>query len=68
MKYVMLPQKYEALPLFPPRTAVSRPWSEATEIIEDEDDQSGCFESPMRSVASVSDLACFGLSFIQFLT
>lgn len=59
MNYVMVPQKQEALPLFPPRTAVDRPWSEATEIFEDEDDHSGCFESPMRSVASVSDSLIF---------
>jgi hypothetical protein len=55
MNYVMVPQKQEALPLFPPRTAVSRPASEATEIFEDDDGYSGCNdESPMRSVASVS--------------
>jgi hypothetical protein len=54
MNYVMVPQKQETLPLFPPRTALSRPSSETTEIVEDEDDCSGCHESPMRSVASVS--------------
>lgn len=53
----MVPYKEEPLPLFPPRTAIPRPLSEATEIFEDEEDHSSCQnDSPMRSVASVSHL------------
>ncbi|KAF3387537.1 hypothetical protein F1880_000701 [Penicillium rolfsii] len=49
VNYMMIPRKDEPLPLFPSRTTISRPSSEATEIFEDED----CYdESPMQSVAS----------------
>jgi hypothetical protein len=51
VNYTMIPRKEEPLPLFPQRTTISRPSSEATEIFEDED----CYdESPMQSVSSVS--------------
>ncbi|OQE22545.1 hypothetical protein PENSTE_c010G10397 [Penicillium steckii] len=54
LNYTMIPQKEEPLPLFPPRTAIPRPVSEATEIFEDEDEHSSChYDSPMRSVASL---------------
>ncbi|KAJ5156435.1 Sterile alpha motif type 2 [Penicillium capsulatum] len=54
LSYRMVPRKEEPLPLFPPRTAIPRPASEATEIFEDED-TSGFLhdDSPMRSVASL---------------
>lgn len=68
MSYVMVPQKQETLPLFPPRTAISRPRSNTTEICEDEDDDSECFESPMLSVASVSDSSMFWASKFTKLT
>ncbi|KAJ5734536.1 Sterile alpha motif type 2, partial [Penicillium manginii] len=54
LNYTMVPYKEEPLPLFPPRTAIPRPSSEATEIWEDEEDHSSCQNhSPMRSVASL---------------
>jgi hypothetical protein len=59
----MVPYKEEPLPLFPPRTAIPRPSSEATEIWEDEEDHSSCQNhSPMRSVASVSHFGQFNIS------
>ena len=55
LNYMMIPSKEAPLPLFPPRTTISRPSSEATEIFEDEEEHSNCYnDSPMRSVASVS--------------
>lgn len=49
-------QKEEPLPLFPPKTAIHRPFSEATEIFEEDEYHSYPDNSPMRSVASVSDI------------
>lgn len=55
LNYTMVPYKEEPLPLFPPRTTIPRPSSEATEIFEDEEERSSChYDSPIRSVASVS--------------
>ncbi|KAJ6043992.1 uncharacterized protein N7446_002189 [Penicillium canescens] len=52
MNYLMN-QKQEPLPLFPTRTVMSRPGSEATEIFEDEYEYNRYRNSsPMRSVAS----------------
>lgn len=48
-------RKEEPLPLFPPKTAIHRPFSEATEIFEEDGYNSYSDSSPMRSVASVSD-------------
>ncbi|KOS40109.1 hypothetical protein ACN38_g9033 [Penicillium nordicum] len=45
-------QKEEPLPLFPPKTAIHRPFSEATEIFEEDGYHSYLDNSPMRSVAS----------------
>jgi hypothetical protein len=52
----LLNRKEEPLPLFPPRTAIYRPNSEATDISEDDFGYHGYQDhSPMRSVASVSE-------------
>lgn len=45
-------QKEEPLPLFPPKTAIHRPFSEATEIFEEDGYYDYSDSSPMRSVAS----------------
>ncbi|KAJ5500123.1 Sterile alpha motif type 2 [Penicillium expansum] len=45
-------QKEEPLPLFPPKTTIHRPFSEATEIFEDDGYHGYSDSSPMRSVAS----------------
>ncbi|KAJ6161245.1 Sterile alpha motif type 2 [Penicillium chermesinum] len=47
----MIPRKEEPLPLFPARTTMPRPLSEATEI-SDEEAAAYLYDSPMRSVAS----------------
>ncbi|KAJ5185015.1 Sterile alpha motif type 2 [Penicillium cf. griseofulvum] len=51
MRYIMN-RKEEPLPLFPPKTAIYRPYSEATEIFEENGYRGYSDNSPMRSVAS----------------
>lgn len=53
MRY-LVNRKEEPLPLFPPNTAIYRPFSEATEIFEEDGYHGYPGSSPMRSVASVS--------------
>jgi hypothetical protein len=49
-------QKGEQLPFFTPRTAIPRPLSEATDILDSENDDELSLpeDSPFTSVASVS--------------
>ncbi|CAG8878719.1 unnamed protein product [Penicillium nalgiovense] len=51
MRY-LVNRKEEPLPLFPPNTAIYRPFSEATEIFEEDGYHGYPGSSPMRSVAS----------------
>jgi hypothetical protein len=53
MRY-LVNRKEEPLPLFPPKTAIYRPFSEVTEIFEEDGYRGYPGSSPMRSVASVS--------------
>ncbi|KAJ5384908.1 Sterile alpha motif type 2 [Penicillium concentricum] len=51
MRYIVN-RKEESLPLFPPKTAIYRPYSEVTEIFEEDGYRGYSDNSPMRSVAS----------------
>ncbi|CAI7582055.1 unnamed protein product [Penicillium glandicola] len=51
MRY-LVNRKEEPLPLFPPKTAIYRPFSEVTEIFEEDGYHGYSNSSPMRSVAS----------------